>query len=157
MNKKTKKQSSEDFFISSCKKIFKFLELEHGFKIKDVKNDIYGTTLIYQNQFVLLKISYIPRDGGIFIYLFKLIEFKKSELISSKYEVGDIVLIKNPAFKMYNPPLDILLEDDSQIKKILLNYADAIKQGCIEVIGGDFSILNKVDQIQKERSNSKNK
>ena len=57
-------------FEKYCRRIFKpVLEDKFGFKIVEVKQTDFSDYLTYQNATTGIKISYEPKEGGIFVLL----------------------------------------------------------------------------------------
>jgi hypothetical protein len=151
-------------FEKHCRRIFKpVLEDKFGFKIVDVQQTDSGDYLTYQNATTGIKISYEPREGGIFVLLSRLTNGKmpeypihiKADTILNSFDLEDIISLKlskkgigqklNNYFRRYN------FSRKSNLVKNLTRYAEELEEYAIPILNGDFSDFTDLDKIVKDR------
>lgn len=152
-------RSGKDIFKPICLKSFEFLEEEFGCKPVSVKREFYGTFIVYKNTTTAIRVSIEPYDGGIFVFLIRLVRGEIPEYPSSIeattslfwFDLEDLIALRAPSLKLDRPPLDDLFKP-SNLEKILAQYAQALRKYAIDILRGDFSVFNELSKIVKERA-----
>ena len=151
-------------FEQHCRRIFKpVLEDKFGFKIVDVEKDDFGDYLTYQNDTTGIKISYEPREGGIFILLSRLIDGKmpeypihiEADTILNSFDLEDIIAFKEAKkgigrkfknyFRRYN------ISRKASLVKNLSKYIEELEEYAAYILNGDFKDFPELDRIVKRR------
>ncbi len=151
-------------FEKHCRRIFKpVLEDKFGFKIVDVKQTDFGDYLTYQNATTGVKISYEPKEGGIFVLLSRLINGKipeypihiKADTILNSFDLEDIISFKlaqkgigrklKNYFRRYN------FSRKASLVKNLTRYAEELEEYAAYILNGDFRDFPELDKIVKDR------
>lgn len=153
MNKVTK-----NTFIKLCKEIFKFLEEDFDFEIKSIEQDIYGSYITYKNTTTAIRISFEPREGGMFILLSRLIEDKTPpypvSIISLtdiySFYLDDLLSIRAPSQKIVQEIEKLLFYDE--LENVMRQYAEVLKKYAGDILKGDFQVFGQLAEIVKKRS-----
>lgn len=148
-------------------KNFKFLVKRFNFQIvKEAKEPyIFSYRITYKNKTTAIVISYDVRDEGISVLIYRLIAnkipkyeiFIRSDTVINSYYLDDIIAIKSPNpdkefhttrnIKVFPP-----IYDDKTIKKIVNEYAKALKKYASDVLNGEFQVFSKLEKIVKKRA-----
>ena len=151
-------------FEKHCRRIFKpVLEDKFGFKIVAVEKTDFGDYLTYQNATTGIKISYEPREGGIFVLLSRLIDGKMPEYpihieaatILNSFDLEDIISLKTAKkgigrklknyFRKYN------FSRKASLVNNLARYAEELEEYTAYILNGDFGDFPELDKIVKGR------
>ena len=152
-------QKGKDRFEMICRQTFSFLRKDFGCKPPVVERDGYGTYIAYVNETTAVEISFVPRDGYIFIGLVRLVDgeippypiYIKPKIILHLFSLIDIVAIRNPA-KVPEIPSISEWDDCVVVRKDLLLRSKLLRKYASDVLRGDFSIFPKLDKIVKKRA-----
>jgi len=142
------KKNKKDKFEVICRKLFLFLIIKYQFEIR-LERDWYGTKLIYYKSKIEIHISFVPRDGGIFLDL-KMPSFAK-KTTGKSYDIKDVIGVRKPDCRFVKYNLDELLHNETLVKKVLLNYRKALKDHCLDFLEKGFIEMPKVDALQRKR------
>jgi hypothetical protein len=151
-------------FEKYCRRLFKpVLEDKFRFKIVDVKHTDFSDYLIYQNATTGIKISYEPREGGIFVLLSRLIDGKmpeypiyiKADTILNSFDLEDIISFKlakkgighkfKNYFRKYN------FNRKASLVRNLTRYAEELEEHAAYILNGDFGDFPELEKIVKAR------
>jgi hypothetical protein len=151
-------------FEKHCRRIFKpILEEKFGFKIVDFEQTGFGDYLTYQNATTGIKISYEPREGGIFALLSRLIDGKmpeypihiEADTILNSFDLEDIITLKlakrgigrklKNYFRKYN------FSRKTNLERNLARYAEELEEYAAYILNGDFGDFPEPDKIVKGR------
>lgn len=134
----------------SIKTYFDFLCSD--FKATLIKEEIdsFGVFLTYITEKAGLRISFEPREGGLFVMVFPLKDQKIPEY-QDWYDVIDLFQAKGVKFvevrvSDYEDP------DMEEVKQALKHFADNVQIHAQSFLQGDFSVIGALEQIVKQRS-----
>jgi len=138
---------------SKIKKIiktkFNFLCSDFGAKLVKEEIDPFGVFLTYTTDKAGLCVSYEPREGGVFVMVFPL---RDQEIPPYKfwYDVIDLFQVKDVKFverniSNYNNP------DPKELEEALEHFANNVRIHAKSFLEGDFSLIDKLELIIKER------
>lgn len=144
-------------------KHFKFLEGRFNCKYW-TKRDNYGDNVIYQNSTTGIKIRFEPRENHIFVMLMRLIEgklpdypiFIKADTQINLFYLDDLLELRSPSLKIKQKDLGDWI-NSIDLENLLAQYAKSLQQFGIDILQGDFTVFNELEQIVKRRVENLNK
>ena len=155
-----KKERYKDVvFERICREKFRFLEDQFGCKVS-CESDRYGTYVTYQNLTTAIRIALEPREGGVFsCRLIRLIDgtippvpiFIKPDTPLHGFYVEYLLDLRASSCKRYRPTIEELYKPTTY-KKILTQYAYAVKRYAIDILCGDFRIFDELEKVVKKRA-----
>lgn len=128
---------------------FKFLCKELGASIVKEKTSRFGVFISYKTDMAGIRVSFEPREGGVFVMIFPLIE-NEIPPYRNWHDIEDLLTAKNVSFNKltlddnYNPNF-------KELNKVLKNYANYVQGYAYDFLKGNFSILNELNLIVKKR------
>lgn len=153
-NKETK--SSKAFFKVILTE-FDFLINRYGFKLHKAEEDSFGLYVYYKKNVVGISVSLVPRDGGVFVDIYRLInmEFKDNPINITKnskinkFDFESVLAMRDHVLNIDRPNLDDLVFNKRHIKvfqNVVRQFAAALKKHGKDILNEDLSILSKVEQ-----------
>jgi hypothetical protein len=144
-------------FKNLCFKIFQFLTKEYNFELFSTEEDSTGYYIIYKNASTGIRISYEPREGGIFILIYRLIDDQipqyeikiEPDTIINSFYLDDIIELSSSDPKR---EFSAIFNPKSPAEEILRAYADALQKYAKDILNGDFKVFSEVDKIVKKRA-----
>ena len=144
-------------FERICLQRFRFLEEELGFVVKKKERESYGVFITYKNPTTAIRISFEPREGGIFILISRLVEgkipeypiFIQPDTVLHSFYLDDVIRTKVPNFQFDFKGNKLSSSD--QFERALNEVADALKKYASDVLQGDFESFEDAERIVKER------
>jgi len=114
-----KKQTARDFldrFERDCRKRFKFLEEEFGFKPPKRQRMSVFCSLTYQNETTAVEVSLEPTEGGVFVLVSRLLngEISKYPIFVTRkatlhsFYLDDLVRLRRPDAARRQASLDLV-------------------------------------------------
>jgi hypothetical protein len=160
INKVSKKNR---FFINNCKEIFKFLINEYEFKLAGTHIENLYLEVVFKNKTTAIAIRLEERDGGITVELIKLINgdipsgsiFIFSDTKLNLFDLEILLAIRDASQKIEHPNLDDLVFKpgwEKVMRRVLKQFARAVKQYADDVLRGDFSVFPELEKIVKSRT-----
>lgn len=149
-------------------KFFDFLIKKFNFKFFDEGEILkykYSYSIIYRNLTTAIEISYDVRDEGISVLIYRLVGgeipeypiFISKKTIVNCFYLNDLIAIRSPNphkefYAIHNikefPPI----YDDKTIRRIVNEYAIALKKYASDILVGNFEIFKKLEKRVKERA-----
>lgn len=153
------RKNEKDEFEILCRDSFKYLETDFKCKLISVVHDAHGTYLVYKNLASAVKISFAPYDGYIYVDVVRLLNgnipqypiFIKSDSILYEYSLFDVIMRKDPSFKIKIPSFNEWNKYDI-IKRDIRLRAEWLKTYASDILRGDFSIFPELEKIVKARA-----
>jgi hypothetical protein len=150
-------------FEKKCLQRFRFLEEDFGFVIKKKERESYGVFITYQNPTTAIRISFEPREGGIFVLISRLIEgeiprypiFIQPSSILHSFYLDDVVKTKIPNFQFSFRGEKLSSAD--QVEKALDEVADTLQKYASDVLKGCFESFKEAEHIVKKRQEAFNR
>lgn len=145
-------------FENCCDQLFSFLVDNYGYRKEIVKKDTFDYYITYKNNTTAVRISYEPREGGIFVMLSRLIDGKMPEYpifihddtIINSFYIDDIVKIKTTSTTIQHKNMTML--DEEECISILSEYAKTLKQYGSDILTGDFGLFEELNKLVKNRA-----
>ena len=140
-------------------KIKKTIKTKFGFLCSDlgarlVKEEIepFGIFLTYTTDKAGLRVSFEPREGGVFVMVFPLHD-QEIPQYKNWYDVIDLFHAKGVKFveqniSNYNNP------DPKELEEALEHFANNVRIHARSFLEGDFSINEELELIVKKRKSS---
>jgi hypothetical protein len=149
-----------NLFKEICSDRFEFLIKKYGFKIGRLESRSYVCYLNYINKTTAVRLSFEPKDGGVFVLLYRLIDgkippyeiFIKPDTIINSFYLDDILTLRSPTTKIESKYIDIGRPTREELEKELGAYADALANHAQDILQGDFSIFPELEKIVKRRA-----
>lgn len=144
-------------FEKNCLQRFRFLEEEFGYVIKKKERESYGIFITYQNPTTAIRISFEPREGGIFVLISRLVEgkipkypiFIQPDTVLHSFYLDDVVRTKVPNFQFSFKGEKLSSAD--QFEKALDEVVDTLKKYASDILKGNFESFKEVERIVKKR------
>ena len=138
-------------------KRLRFLEDNFGFKVIKIERESYGVFIILQNQTTSVRISFEPREGGIFILLSRLVNgktpmypiFVEPDTELHSFYLDDLIHLKDPKFE-FSFRIQRTLSP-VQLELALGEIADALQKYASSVLMGDFEVFTNLEHVVKMR------
>lgn len=144
-------------FRNKCHELFQYLEDEYLCTVS-VNETEFGMFITYINDTTSVRISFEPREGGLFILLSRLIEGKippypiiigPQTQIHSFY-LDDILSLKAREIPEKNQ--DQLAQKPDALSEQLSFCSTMLKRYAKDILQGDFSIYPELECIVKKRA-----
>lgn len=137
-------------FEKLCRKRLKILETTFGFRVAKVERESYGVFVTYQNSTTFVRLSFEPREGGIFVSLGHLVAGHippYDDTTSNWFDFRDLLALRAPkvSFSSGEWPTD------KQLDATLTEIAGGLKTYALDVLQGDFAVFKNLDKLVKER------
>ena len=131
------------------KESFRFLLTERGCQLAKEEDTVYGVFLTYTSRKAGIRISYEPREGGVFVMIFPLVTGEIPEY-RDWFDFLDFLSAMDKPFK---EPIITNLETPkvAELKKTLEVYAYAVRDHFNDYLTGDFTITKKLEDIVNQR------
>lgn len=154
----SEKKNIAEIFEAFCQESFMFLEDEYSFKILTVEHDTSSTFITYQNSTTAIRISFEPREGGVFILLSRLINGNipaypiliDQETSLNSFYLDDLLNLKAPTLKMEYQIEDLF--DSLKLENIIMQMAKALKKYAVEILKGNFQLFVELESLVKKRA-----
>jgi len=126
--------------------------LYSDFKATLIKEEIdsFGVFLTYITEKAGLRISFEPREGGLFVMVFQLKDQKIPEY-QDWYDVIDLFQAKGVKF-VEQRVSNCEDPDMEELEQALKHFADNVRIHGQSFLQGDFSIIGDLEQIVKQRA-----
>lgn len=148
-----------EVFERLCLKIFGFLWEDFGFT--DIYRDRtnFGSYITYKNATTAIKISLEPREGGIFVELYRLIKGKlprhpikiHSDTVINGFDLNDLIALRSSPTLVVKQEIEKISRPD-YLEKVLLEYANALRKYAVDILNGDFGVFLELEKIVKKRA-----
>lgn len=146
-----------DNFESRVRKAFGFLESERHFQISAVEKDNYGSLVMYKGGFVAIRVSLDLYDGRIFVTIYRLKNgripeypiFYESTAEFLVLSFDDLLTVKGEKALGQNPHQ---INDPNYQELILNEYANLVKKYGMEIINGNFEVLESIKSLVSKRA-----
>lgn len=144
-------------FEKCCRRLFQFLVVEFGCDLIANERDNFGVYITYKNATTAIRISFEPREGGIFVLLSRLVGgnvptypiFIGPETVINSFYLDDIISLRDPSKGMQQTlPKEIT---KTYLEKCLATYADALRQYGADILRGDFGLFRELEKVVKRR------
>lgn len=144
-------------FNKKCRESFRFLEDVYMCVVTEEEN-AYGVFITYLNKTTSVRISYEQREGGLFLFVSKLINGDIPEypiVITQDSEINgfyldDILSIRAPEeIKKFHEMLS--KGSQSELAAELFFYASMLKKHAKDILLGNFYIFSELELIVKRR------
>jgi len=150
-------KKSFDSFEKECRKHFKFLEEDFGFRPPKRQRIHLSSSLTYQNDTTAVEVSLEPMDGGVFVLLSRLVDgkipeypiFVTREIRLDSYYLDDLVGLKMPDTPVREASEDAF--DERELKRCLAQSAAQLRGLGSDILRGDFTVFDKLSKIVKGR------
>jgi len=140
-----------------CIEKLDFLEKDFGFKVVNREEEPYGVFITYQNSTTAVRISFEPREGGVFLLLSRLVEGKvppypiivgENTALNSFY-LDDLVALRAPSleFSFRKAKMSSVVQIESAVNEI----GGVLRKFASDILMGDFSIFKELAVIVKNR------
>ena len=147
--------------LSLLRKAFSFLIDDFSFREKSLELDNWGVRLVYCNSTTGVRISYEPREGGIFVMLIRLVDGKQpdypifidEDTVLHYFDLQDLLSVRIPCFKENNLEIGIT---NSEIENYIQQIAQNLRTKAEDILKGDFLIFSELERIVKERARQLN-
>ena len=160
-----KKQTARDFldrFERDCRKRFKFLEEEFGFKPPKRQRMSVFCSLTYQNETTAVEVSLEPTEGGVFVLVSRLINgeipkypiFVTRKMTLHSFYLDDLVRLRRPDAARRQASVD--LDSGREIAKSLAQSAAQLRELAEDILKGDFAVFSELEKIVKARIPKRN-
>lgn len=142
---------NKDLAIKESIKIY-FDFLSSNFSARLIKEEIdsFGVFLTYITEKIGLRISFEPREGGVFVMLFPLKDQKPPEY-QGWYDILDLFQAKGVNF-VEQPVSNCEDPDMEEVKQALKHFAENVQIHAQSFLQGDFSVIEDLDKIVKQRA-----
>jgi hypothetical protein len=134
----------------SIKTYFDFLCSDFGATLIKEEIDSFGVFLTYITEKAGLRISFEPREGGLFVMVFPLKDQKIPEY-QDWYDVLDLFQVKGVKF-VEQRISNCEDPDMKEVKQALKHFADNVRIHAQNFLQGDFSVIRALEQIVKQRA-----
>jgi hypothetical protein len=137
-------------FEKLCLKRLKILETTFGFRVKKIERESYGVFVTYQNSTTFVRLSFAPREGGIFVSLGHLVAGHippYDDMTSNWFDFHDLLGLRAPrvSFRSGERPTD------KKIDMTLKDIAGGLKTYAPDVLAGDFAVFRDLDKLVRQR------
>jgi hypothetical protein len=147
--------------IGLFKKAFSFLIDDFGFREKSLELDNSGIRLVFCNSTTGVRISYEPREGGIFVMLIRLVDGKQpdypifidEDTVLNYFDLQDLLSVRIPCFKENNFEIG---KTNSELENYIKQIAKNLRTQAEDILKGDFLIFSELEIIVKERARQLN-
>jgi len=131
------------------KEVFGFLERELGCRLVKEEDDDFGVFVTYVSKKAGLRISYEPREGGVFVMIFPL---SKGHIPPYKdwYDFADFLTAQEVVFEepeigsSHNPDL-------SEFRSVIEAHACEVRDQLPDYLAGDFAVTPQLEAIVNRR------
>ena len=147
--------------LSLFRKAFSFLIDDFSFREESLELDNWGIRLVFCNSTTGVRISYEPREGGIFVMLIRLVDgklpdypiFIDEDTVLNYFDLQDLLSIRIPCFKENNFEIG---KTNSEIENYIQQIAKNLRTKAEDILKGDFLIFSELERIVKERARQLN-
>ena len=144
-------------FEKLCRKTFRFLQDKYGFKVIGSEQESYGVFVTYANPTTAVRISYEPREGGIFVLLGRLSKgklpkypiFIQQDTPLDTFHLDDLVSIRAPDLQSTSKLRKALTVTEVETK--LKEISETLQRYAVEILQGDFAIFPELERLVKAR------
>jgi len=155
-----KKQTTKDLldrFEQECKRRFKFLEEEFGFKPPKRQRISVFCSLTYQNETTAVDVSLEPMEGGVFLLVSRLLNgeipkypiFVTRKMTLHAFYLDDLVRLRRPNAARRQAGVDLV--SGREIAKSLARSAAQLRELGEDILKGDFAVFSELEKIVKAR------
>jgi hypothetical protein len=128
-----------------------------GFIIIKKEKDALGVFITFQNPTTAVRVSFEPREGGIFVLVTRLVDgkipayplFIGPDTVIHSFYLDDLVRVKAPGFQFGFTKQEF--STPAQIESALAEVAEQLEDYADDVTRGDFEIFNELDRVVKIR------
>ena len=137
---------------------FSYLISDFDFKLKKEEDNDSGYYITFMNDTTGVRISYVPRDGGAKILLYKLINgelpeypiFINDDTELNQFYIFDLIVLRNPNYKKDFPGI---FNSNKYIEmEAIEEYGTAVKEYAADILRGDFTVFSELEKIVKARA-----
>ncbi len=147
--------------LSLLRKEFSFLIDDFSFREESLELDNWGIRLVYCNSTTGVRISYEPREGGIFVMLIRLVDGQlpdypiiiDEDTVLNYFDLQDLLSVRIPCFKENNLEIE---KTNSELENYIKQIAKDLRTQAEDVLKGDFLIFSELEGIVKERARQLN-
>jgi hypothetical protein len=151
-------------FEDSCIRSFEFLIRNFGFKAGRSKSELGNCYLTFMGEAAAIKVSFVPRDRGVVVLLYRLVDgkippyeiFIKPETIINSFYLDNIIALRSPSTEIESNFTNIGKPTSEELESALAANADALKNHAQDILQGDFSIFPELEKIVKQRAEEMN-
>jgi hypothetical protein len=145
-------------FEDLCRKTFRFLQDNYGFKVIGAERERYGVFVTYANPSTGVRISYEPRAGGIFVLLGRLSKggelprypiFIHHDTPLEAFHLDDLLSIRAPDLQSTSKPWKALTV--AQVETKLHELSETLQHHASDILQGDFAIFPELEKLVKAR------
>lgn len=158
-----KKKPQRDVFVKLCQEAFRFLEERYGCAAPLSTTDRYGSYVTYRQPTIAIRISLEPREGGVFIRFYRLIDGKMPDypvFIEQNqrlhiFYLDDLVKLRAPMETIIRSPFELFNSDGLNVpllRAILVQYAALLEKNASDVLHGNLTVFDSLEDIVKERA-----
>ena len=145
-------------FESVCLGIFAFLKEKYDCESVTVERDKFGIYISYRNATTAVRISFEPRERGIFVLLSRLVDgkippypiFVSSNTVIDSFYLDDVIMLRNPTTKIQQKSPE--RHTKPWFVKQLSIYANSLTEVADDILKGNFEIFEDLERIVKERA-----
>ncbi|MFN8471515.1 MAG: hypothetical protein U0822_04790 [Anaerolineae bacterium] len=149
-----------DEFQELCRTLFQFLEEEYGFRVTEAKGDVFGSYITYRNMATAVMISFEPREGGVFIRLYRLVDgkipdypvFIYPDTQLNMFYLDTLLEVRAPSLRVEQDPKEMAKPSLSKLKEVLQQYAALLHLYADDILQGDFKVFEELEKIVKKRA-----
>ncbi len=149
-----------DDFRELCRTLFRFLEEEYGFRVTEEKSDVFGSYITYRNTTTAVIISFEPREGGVFIRLYRLVDgkipdypvFVHPDTQLNMFYLDTLLEVRVPSLHVEQDPKEMAKPSLSKLKEVLQQYAALLHLYANDILRGDFKVFEDLETIVKKRA-----
>lgn len=143
-------------FEKLCKSNFRFLQ-RYGFSLIKSEREPYGVFMTYANSTTAVRISYEPREGGIFVLLGRLRKgglpkypiFIYPETSLDSFHLEDVVSIRAGNIQWAGKAQKAVTA--AELKVQLKQQAQALQKYAADILQGDFAVFRELEKLVKAR------
>jgi hypothetical protein len=117
----------------------------------------YGSYVTYTNETTGVRVSLVPRDGGIFIDLSRLVDgevlaepiFIEPDTPLNSFDLDNVLILRSaPAERLLDTASAFTTND---IERKLDRYANALREYASDILWGDFGLFSQLDSLVRNR------
>ncbi len=146
------------FFKKISIREFNFLITDYNFSLSQAVEDRYECNIIYKNFTTGIEISFKPREGGVIIFLYRLIDneipkyeiFIKPDTILNSFDFDDLIELRSSDFSIDQESIDLF--NFETLENVIKQYAFTLKNIADDILTGDFRSFKQLDKIVKKRA-----
>jgi hypothetical protein len=111
----------------------------------------YGVFITYQNSTSFIQVSFEPREGGVLVYIGRLVRGRipaYEDRTSNWFDFYDLLALRSPQASLRSGEWP----SDKELDEVLKGIVDALKTHAADVLQGDFAVFKELNKLAKERA-----